>query len=191
MRVRLQSGVILTANETIARQYLKYGAVEVIDEIPVVEDNKEVKKIKRTASKTSSIKEAVQREVCPLGYLAFDEYQELGGKCPADIFPLQQFDVEAKMDYITFGRLSKMIEKLEKVPEDIKMFEVIIINNIYDMTSNKGLSSQEGISSYSNGIESFSYDTSKTKDEILQEMCSTLMMQYLYPKYPQLFYRGR
>ena len=59
MRVRLQSGVILTANETIVRQYLKYGAVEVIDEIPVVEDNKEVKKIKRTASKTSSIKEAV------------------------------------------------------------------------------------------------------------------------------------
>ena len=59
MRVRLQSGVILTANETIAKQYLKYGAVEVIDEIPVVEDNKEVKKIKRTASKTSSIKEAV------------------------------------------------------------------------------------------------------------------------------------
>ena len=59
MRVRLQSGVILTANDTIARQYLKYGAVEVIDEIPVVEDNKEVKKIKRTASKTSSIKEAV------------------------------------------------------------------------------------------------------------------------------------
>ena len=59
MRVRLQSGVILTANETIARQYLKCGAVEVIDEIPVVEDNKAVKKIKRTASKTSSIKEAV------------------------------------------------------------------------------------------------------------------------------------
>lgn len=59
MRVRLQSGVILTANETIARQYLKYGAVEVIEEIPVVEDNKAVKKIKRTASKTSSIKEAV------------------------------------------------------------------------------------------------------------------------------------
>ena len=59
MRVRLQSGVILTANETIAQQYLKYGAVEVIDEIPVVEDNKAVKKIKRTASKTSSIKEAV------------------------------------------------------------------------------------------------------------------------------------
>ena len=53
MRVRLQSGVILKANETIARQYLKYGAVEVIDEIPVVEDNKAVKKIKRTASKTS------------------------------------------------------------------------------------------------------------------------------------------
>ena len=59
MRVRLHSGVILTANENIARQYLKYGAVEVIDEIPVVEDNKAVKKIKRTASKTSSIKEAV------------------------------------------------------------------------------------------------------------------------------------
>ena len=126
-----------------------------------------------------------------MGYLSFDEYQKLGGKCPADIFPLQQFDVEAKMDYITFGRLSKMIEKLEKVPEDIKMIEVILINNIYDITANKGLSSHEGISSYSNGIESFSYDTSKTNDEIVQEMCCTLMVQYLYPKYPQLFYRGR
>lgn len=59
MRVRLQSGVILTANEAIARQYLKYGAVEVIEEIPVVEDNKATKKSKRTTSKTSSIKEAV------------------------------------------------------------------------------------------------------------------------------------
>ena len=84
-----------------------------------------------------------------------------------------------------------MIKKLETVPEDIKMIELILINNSYDITANKGLSSHEGISSYSNGIESFSYDTSKTRDEIVQEMCSTLMMQYLYPKYPQLFYRGR
>lgn len=126
-----------------------------------------------------------------MGYLSFDEYQKLGGKCPADIFPLQQFDMEAKMDYITFGRLSKMIEKLETVPDDIKMLEVILINNSYEITANKGSSSNAGIASYSNGIESFSYDTSKSKDKILQEMCNILMMQYLYPKYPQLFYRGR
>ena len=122
-----------------------------------------------------------------MGYLTFDEYQELGGKCTEDTFPNLQFDIEAKMDYITEGRLSKMLDSLGMIPDAVKMLEVKLIN----IESHSKVEKDENVTSYSNGIESFSYDTSKTKDEILQEMCSTLMMQYLYPKYPQLFYRGR
>ena len=63
-----------------------------------------------------------------LGYLTFDEYQELGGKCTEDTFPNLQFDIEAKMDYITEGRLSKMLDSLGMIPDAVKMLEVKLIN---------------------------------------------------------------
>ena len=92
------------------------------------------------------------------------------------------------MDYITVGRLSKMIEDLGTVPEEVQMSEVKLVN-IYSTSSNTDKS--VGLTSYSNGIESFGYDTSKDSEEMLAEKFSTLMKQYLYPEYPELFYRGR
>lgn len=122
-------------------------------------------------------------------YLTFEEYQNLGGKCSKDVFPSLQFDAESKMDYITSGRLSRMIDELESVPEVVQMLEVKLID-IENASSN--LAKQgPGLTSYSNGIESFGYDTSKDSEEILAEKFSTLMKQYLYPEYPELFYRGR
>lgn len=122
-------------------------------------------------------------------YLTFEEYQNLGGKCSKDVFPSLQFDTESKMDYITSGRLSKMIDEIESVPESVQMLEVKLID-IENASSN--LEKQvTGVTSYSNGIESFGYDTSKNPEEMLAEKFSTLMKQYLYPEYPELFYRGR
>lgn len=122
-------------------------------------------------------------------YLTFEEYQNLGGKCSEDVFPSLQFDTESKMDYITSGRLSKMIDEIESVPESVQMLEVKLID-IENASSN--LEKQvTGVTSYSNGIESFGYDTSKDSEEMLAEQFSTLMKQYLYPEYPELFYRGR
>ena len=122
-------------------------------------------------------------------YLTFEEYQDLGGKCSKDVFPSLQFDTESKMDYITSGRLSKMVDELESVPESVQMLEVklIDIENASSNSSKQG----PGLTSYSNGIESFGYDTSKDSEEMLAEKFSTLMKQYLYPEYPELFYRGR
>lgn len=125
-----------------------------------------------------------------MGYLTFEEYQSLGGKCPKDAFPNLQFDIESKMDYITEGRLSEMITRLEIVPKEIQMLEVKLVNIDYSSSSSSE-QSYARLTSYSNGIESFGYDTSKNTDESLQETCKTLMLQYLYPKYPELFYRGR
>ena len=39
-----------------------------------------------------------------VGYLTFEEYQKLGGKCTQDAFPTLQYDTEIKMDYITYGK---------------------------------------------------------------------------------------
>lgn len=122
-------------------------------------------------------------------YLTFEEYQNLGGKCSKDVFPSLQFDTESKMDYITSGKLSKMIDELESVPEAVQMLEVKLID--IENASSNSAKQGPGLTSYSNGIESFGYDTSKDSEEILAEKFSTLMKQYLYPEYPELFYRGR
>ena len=120
-----------------------------------------------------------------MAYITFEEYVSLGGKCTEDTFPLLQYDIETLMDFVTENRLSKLVDKLGYVPEEVKMLEVQLVN-ISSSTSSK-----EGVSSYSNGIESFSYDTSKSSLDIMEETVSKKMFQYLYTKYPELFYRGR
>lgn len=120
-----------------------------------------------------------------MAYITFEEYVSLGGKCTEDTFPLLQYDIETLMNFVTENRLSKLVDKLGYVPEEVKMLEVQLVNT----SSSK--SSKEGVSSYSNGIESFSYDTSKSSIDSMKETVSKKMLQYLYPKYPELFYRGR
>lgn len=124
-----------------------------------------------------------------MSYLTFEEYQALGGKCTQDAFLTLQFDTESKMNYITSGRLAKLIEKLGTVPKEIQMLEVKLVN----IENNSKMERDDNTTSYSNGIESFGYgDTSdKSLDASLTERFNDIMMEYLYPKYPELFYRGR
>ena len=121
-----------------------------------------------------------------MAYITFEEYVSLGGKCTEDTFPLLQYDIETLMDFVTDNRLTKLVDKLGYVPEEVKMLEVQLVN-----ASSSTSSKKEGVSSYSNGIESFAYDTSKSSLDIMRETVSKKMLQYLYPKYPELFYRGR
>lgn len=124
-----------------------------------------------------------------MSYLTFEEYQALGGKCTQDAFLNLQFDTESKMDYITSGRLAKLIEELGTVPKEVQMLEVKLVN----IENNSKMERDDNTTSYSNGIESFGYgDTSnKSLDASLTERFKDIMMEYLYPKYPELFYRGR
>lgn len=124
-----------------------------------------------------------------LSYLTFEQYQQLGGKCTEDAFPNLQFDTETKMDYITDGRLSKLMTTLEEVPEVVQRLEVKLIDIIMNNdTSKQGVGN---VTSYSNGIESFGYATDKDSEEYIWNKFKNIMLEYLYPKYPQLFYRGR
>ena len=124
-----------------------------------------------------------------MSYLTFEEYQALGGKCTQDAFLTLQFDTESKMDYITSGRLANLIEELGTVPKEVQMLEVKLVN----IENNSKMERDDNTTSYSNGIESFGYgDTSeKSLDASLTERFKDIMMEYLYPKYPELFYRGR
>lgn len=124
-----------------------------------------------------------------MSYLTFEEYQALGGKCTQDAFLTLQFDTESKMDYITSGRLAKLIEELGTVPKEVQMLEVKLVN----IENNSKMERDDNTTSYSNGIESFGYgDTSnKSLDASLTERFKDIMMEYLYSKYPELFYRGR
>lgn len=130
-----------------------------------------------------------RKGMCSLGYLTYDEFINLGGKCPEDAFPRLQYDVELKMDYVTFGRLSKMIERNVEVPKEVQYLEVKLIDIYYD--SEKRSEKKRGLTSYSNGIESFGYESnSSTEDEKIMDVRS-IIKQYLLTKYPELFYRGR
>lgn len=123
-----------------------------------------------------------------MGYLTFEEYQKLGGKCTQDIFPNLQFDVESKMNFITFNKLSKLINDLGNVPDEVKMLEAKLINIEFNVSPERDTS----VSSYSNGIETFSYSSNEDDvEKLLNTKVRQLMMEYLYPKYPDLFYRGR
>lgn len=124
-----------------------------------------------------------------MSYLTFEEYQALGGKCTQDAFLTLQFDTESKMDYITSGRLAKLVEELGTVPKEIQMLEVKLVN----IENNSKMERDDNTTSYSNGIESFGYgDTSeKSLDASLTERFKDIMLEYMYPKYPELFYRGR
>ena len=122
-----------------------------------------------------------------MGYLTFEEYQKLGGKCTQDAFPTLQYDTEIKMDYITYGKLSKLMTTLDTIPLNVQMLEVKLIDILNVTNTDRDTS----ITSYSNGIESFGYASDKDAEDYLIEKFKSVMMQYLYPEYPELFYRGR
>ena len=122
-----------------------------------------------------------------MSYLTFEEYQKLGGKCTQDAFPTLQYDTEIKMDYITYGKLSKLMTTLDTIPLNVQMLEVKLIDILNVTNADRDTS----ITSYSNGIESFGYASDKDAEDYLIEKFKSVMMQYLYSEYPELFYRGR
>ena len=124
-------------------------------------------------------------------YLTFAEYTELGGTVTEETtFKSLQRKVESKLNYVTFGRLEKMYEEGSAPEDEVKKFEVDMINATH--TSNPD-DIKYGIQSYSNGIESFtnlSYAKNEDADSAYSARLYRKAQEYLW-KYPELFYRGR
>ena len=105
--------------------------------------------------------------------LTFEDYQKFGGKVDNNTFPLLWQDCENHLRNITFGRLKDL-------DDNSKRLAVRIIDSVLVPESNIDFS----VSSYSNGIESITYNTSI---EVIRNSILNLAKQYLDNN---LLYRG-
>lgn len=104
-------------------------------------------------------------------YLTYNEYTTLGGKLVSEsAFPRIERKAEAKLDFFTQNRL----KELEEVPDEVKSLMVEFVDKL-------SVAVNGNITSYSNGIESFSFDKNQV-DAMNDELCD-MAIEYLPTKY--------
>ena len=117
-------------------------------------------------------------------YLSYEKYKELGGTLNDTTFLQHEIDIETKLDYLTNGR----IKKLDTVPEAVINLCFKLNISFWEQTEIDGV---KNITSYSNGIESFSYSTTDSQGKnIADANIIKVVNEYLW-EYPELLYRGR
>ena len=117
-------------------------------------------------------------------YLSYEKYKELGGTLNGTTFLQHEIEVEAKLDYLTNGR----IRKLDTVPEAVINLCFKLNISFWEQTEIDGV---KNITSYSNGIESFSYSTTDSQGKnIADANIIKVVNEYLW-EYPELLYRGK
>lgn len=103
-------------------------------------------------------------------HITYEDYTRFGGKADIDAFPNLLIDCEAILNKITFNRI-------QTLDDNIKRLIVHCIDDVIQQDRN-------GISSYSDGIESISYESAQTNESRIRNLC----IQFL-PS--ELTYRGR
>ena len=117
-------------------------------------------------------------------YLSYEKYKELGGTLNDTTFLQHEIEVEAKLDYLTNGR----IRKLDTVPEAVINLCFKLNISFWEQAEIDGV---KNITSYSNGIESFSYSTTDSQGKnIADANIIKVVNEYLW-EYPELLYRGK
>lgn len=109
--------------------------------------------------------------------LTFEDYQKNGGKCSMSDFPLLLVDAERWLAKITFERIEK-----EPLTDEIK----VLITKIIDECLNRE-EIDERLTSYSDGIESFGYNSDALSSESTEKKIYNLCKRYLPSR---LTYRG-
>lgn len=85
-----------------------------------------------------------------MGYLTYNEYTSFGGKCTEDVFSQVEPVAEVYIDNYTMGRL--------KVYKDIPTSVKVCLTSYVNVLS-EGAIAPSSLTSYSNGVESFSFKT--------------------------------
>lgn len=111
-------------------------------------------------------------------HLSYEEYVSLGGKVDIDSFPTLLLDCEIYLDKITMSKINNtpFTPSIKRLV--VKCIEVLQENNEADAS----------ISSYSDGIESISYNTSELGEKPTESKIYSLCRLYLPP---ELMYRGK
>jgi hypothetical protein len=84
-------------------------------------------------------------------YITYDEYVELGGNLPEDVFPRLLRKAQRYLDYITFNR----IKLLPSIPDEVKEVLADFVDKFNKKEEVSG--SFSSASSYSNGVESVTF----------------------------------
>lgn len=105
--------------------------------------------------------------------MTYEEYQKFGGKVDNNAFPLLWQDCENYLRMVTFGRLKEL-------DDNAKRLAVRVIDTVLLPASGLDIT----VSSYSNGLETISYNQSR---EVIQSSIVDLCKQYLDNN---LLYRG-
>lgn len=120
-----------------------------------------------------------------MAYITYIEYKDLGGTAEEATFNNLIQIVEAKLDYMTNGR----IQELDSIPDEVKSLCVRLI----DICTKMDIDTSGSLTSYSNGIESFGYATQQSKgynSTAIDSKLTATIQEWLW-KYPELLYRGR
>lgn len=111
-------------------------------------------------------------------HLSYEEYASLGGKVDIDSFPTLLLDCEIYLDKITMSKINSTPFTPSIKRLIVKCIEVLQKNNEADAS----------ISSYSDGIESISYNTAEIGEKPTESKMYSLCKLYLPPG---LMYRGK
>lgn len=90
-------------------------------------------------------------------YLSYQDYKELGGDLPEDVFTKLERKAQRYLDSFTFDR----IKKLTVIPDEVREVLTEYISRINTYNGQRQLNG-DLVTQYSNGVEQFSY---KTQDE--------------------------
>lgn len=101
-----------------------------------------------------------------MAYLTFCEYTELGGTVSESAFPLLEKKARRKLDYFTQNRLKGLSTQIDEVKEVMTEFIETISSDISHVGN---------VTSYSNGIESFSYDPASSTDNGLLQIAVEIL----------------
>lgn len=117
-------------------------------------------------------------------YIEYAEYQQLGGTLDEPTFNYILPEAQIKIDYFTSNRL----HDVTSIYDEVKLLVVRIIDFL-GATKSCVNDSQVGLSSYSNGIESFGFNNASDTEEVKDNRIYRLVKEYL-SDYPELLYRG-
>lgn len=110
--------------------------------------------------------------------LSYEEYVSLGGKVDIDSFPTLLLDCEIYLDRITVGKINNT-----PFTQSVKR---LVVNCIEVLQENN--ETNASIASYSDGIESISYNTSEMGEKPTESKIYDLCRLYL-PS--EVMYRGK
>ena len=114
-------------------------------------------------------------------HLTFEDYRKFGGVCGHKDFPMLLLDCESYLNLVTF----ESIENITELTPEIKRLEVKIIDDVLHISDER--KGGVGVSSYSDGIETISYNSDEFTEKAKTEKIKKLCIKYLPV---ELLYRG-